>query len=72
MGWGGLRTWVGMRHQKGSNFQSLSGTGHIPLYKLWEGAQIYLSGKGLLSYLCLELEYHKYISVSNLCQWCSE
>ena len=40
--------WDGTCHKKGSNFQSLSGTGCIPLYKFWERAQIYLSEKGSL------------------------
>ena len=35
-------------HQKESNFQSVW-DGDIPLYKFWEWAHIYLSGKGLFS-----------------------
>ena len=35
------------------------GWGYIPLYKFWEEAQIYLSGKDLVTYVCLESECHK-------------
>ena len=47
----------------GPIFRVCLGRRYIPSYKFWERAQIYLSGKGpclsgkgLSSYLCLELE----------------
>ena len=41
--------WVGTCHQKGSNFQNLSGTGVYSIVQNFlEEAQIYLSGKGSL------------------------
>ena len=43
-----------------SIFSVCLGWGYIPLYKFWEEAQMYLSGKGLISYLFLESEYHKF------------
>ena len=62
-----MQVWVGMCHQKGSNFQSLSGMGGVFHYTNSVKRLKYtclergpcLSGKGLLDYLGLELEYDK-------------
>ena len=58
---------VGTCHQKGSNFQRLSGTGVYFIVQILErGSNIpVLKGvpacleKGCLVFFCLELEYHK-------------